>query len=159
MSQYSAPTKAQLFIANLALGALLYSVVLGFFNDYTDVLATRSYSITFLLAIVMQALTMLTFSLKNLIVRKSRASTHPLSTAAMIVGVWLVLFLSKFVFLAVISALFSDDVRVSGFVGIMIIVATLTVLQRVAEWLYARLGRRTQREAPPASFIEPGGAS
>ncbi|MFC4224712.1 hypothetical protein [Lysinibacter cavernae] len=159
MSQFAPPTKAQAFVANLAIGVLLYSVVLGFFNDYTDVLVTRSYSVTFLLAIVMQALTMLTFALKNLIVRTSRASEHRLSTAAMIAGVWLVLFLSKFVFLAVISALFSEDVKINGFVGIMLIVATLTVLQRLAEWCYARLGRRAQHEAPTGTIVEPDEAS
>ena len=44
----------------MVLGILLHSVVLGFFNDDTDILHTRSYSVTFSVAIVMQLLTYLT---------------------------------------------------------------------------------------------------
>ena len=52
----------------IILGILLYSVVLGFFNDYTNILHTGTYSVTFAVAIVMEMLTYLTFLLKDLIV-------------------------------------------------------------------------------------------
>ena len=48
--------KQALFRSMLA-GILLYSVVLGFFNDYTDILHTGTYSVTFAVAVVMQVLT------------------------------------------------------------------------------------------------------
>ncbi|MEI6553651.1 MAG: hypothetical protein WCO09_03720, partial [bacterium] len=49
--------KNQELFLNMLVGTLLYSVVLGFFNDYTDILHTGTYSTTFLMAIVMQILT------------------------------------------------------------------------------------------------------
>ena len=52
--------KQQLF-REMVLGTLVYAVVLGFFEDYTDILNTWSYSTTFFVAIVMQILTISLF--------------------------------------------------------------------------------------------------
>lgn len=46
-------------------GTLIYAAVLGFFEDYTNIIATWSYSVTFMVAVVMQLLTMATFALKK----------------------------------------------------------------------------------------------
>ena len=60
----SSSAKQKLF-EDLVQGTLIYAVVLGFFNDYTDIVVTTSYSSTFLLAVVMQVLTYLTLLLKS----------------------------------------------------------------------------------------------
>ena len=65
--------RKQAFFRSMLVGILLYSVVLGFFNDYTDILHTGSYSVTFAVAIVMQILTYLTFAAKDYVVRGSGA--------------------------------------------------------------------------------------
>jgi hypothetical protein len=121
-------------------GVLIYSVVLGFFNDYTDILQTTSYSVTFALAIVMQVLTYLTFQLKDLVVRWLGQRTGRWSKFVLGFGVWFVIFTSKFVFLAVIAILFSEDVYISGFVGILVVIITMTLLQKLASVVYDRLG-------------------
>ena len=59
------PSSHQRFAVELAAGTALYSIVLAFFNDYTDWLRTSFYSVTFALAVVMYALTALTFALKG----------------------------------------------------------------------------------------------
>ena len=101
----------------MVVGILLYSVVLGFFNDYTDILQTRSYSVTFSVAVVMQLLTYLTFVLKDYVVRWFRRRGGPQHKVGIVFSVWLIMFLSKFVFLGVISVIFRDAVHISGFVG------------------------------------------
>lgn len=124
----------------MLLGTLLYSVVLGFFNDYTDVLHTSSYSVTFALAFVMQILTALTFAAKDAVKRRFHGRPGKRATVALVVGVWLVLFLSKFVFLYVVELVFRAQVQIDGFFGIFLLVAVLTVLQRLAELVDRRLG-------------------
>ncbi len=115
-------------------GTLLYSVVLGFFNDYTHILHTTSYSTAFSLAIVMQLLTMATFWLKDVAVGRLK-----FNKALMAFGVWFIMFSSKFVFLGVIAAIFKDDVQLSGFIGLMAIIIVLTITQKVIELIEKRL--------------------
>ena len=57
----------------------------------------------------------------------------------MVFGVWLILFFSKFVFLAVIDVLFGENVEISGFVGLLLIIISLTVAQKLAEVAYNKL--------------------
>lgn len=123
----------------MVLGVLLYSVVLGFFNDYTHILHTTSYSVTFLLAVVMQILTYLTFAVKNSAQVWFQDKNSKAYKIALIFTVWLILFLSKFVFLWVISFVFRQEVHISGFVGLLLIVAILTVLQQLFEFTYRKL--------------------
>ena len=123
----------------MVLGTLLYTVVLGFFNDYTKILSTGSYSTTFAVAMVMQFLTYGTFMIKDSVAQRFRQGENP-NNLGLILSVWLVLFISKFVFLAVIDTIFGQNVEISGFVGLLVIIACITVAQKSAELLYTRLG-------------------
>ena len=139
MSNLVKNNKQQLFLS-MVMGVLLYSVVLGFFNDYTDILRTSSYSTMFLLAVVMQILTYLTFELKKLAQGWFKDKDGSWYKFGLIFTVWLILFLSKFVFLWVISIVFRQAVHLSGFIGLLLIVAILTVLQQLFEWVYYKIG-------------------
>ncbi len=121
-------------------GILLYSVVLGFFNDYTDIIHTGTYSTTFAVAVVMQILTFLTFALKNRVLRWLNSRGRPPRKAVVAFSVWLIMFLSKFVFLAAITAIFRGEVKVSNFVGLLLIIVCMTVAQKVLELAYQKLG-------------------
>ncbi len=117
----------------MILGILLYSVVLGFFNDYTDILQTRSYSVTFSVAVVMQLLTYLTFALKDVVVQWFRRLGGPRHKVGIVISVWLIMFLSKFIFLGVISVIFRDAVHISGFFGLMLIIVSMTIAQKLVD--------------------------
>lgn len=123
----------------MLIGILLYSVVLGFFNDYTSILHTGTYSVTFAVAIVMQILTYLTFKFKDKVVIWFKHHNNTQSKYGLIFSIWLIMFVSKFVFLAVIDFLFSE-VEISGFVGLLIIIATMTVAQKALGYTYQKLG-------------------
>ena len=131
-------TKQALF-RTMLIGTLLYSVVIGFFNDYTHILHTRSYSITFSLAIVLQLLTFATLYIKKLMVKRSRKFSGARGKFALVFGVWIVLFLSKFVFLWAIGAIFKDSVELTGFVNILIVVLTMTLAQRLLQYVDDKL--------------------
>ena len=129
----------QMIFREMVLGTLVYAVVLGFFNDYTDILNTQSYSTTFLVALVMQILTYITLLVKKRVASPFKQKTGTISKVAMVVGVWLVLFLSKFVFLAVIDILFGQAVEISGFVGLIAIILTMTIVKELIDYIYIKL--------------------
>ena len=124
---------------NMLVGILLYSVVLGFFNDYTDILHTGTYSTTFALAIVMQILTFFTFIAKDKVIDWFNSREKHKNRIWLIFSVWLVIFLSKFVFLWVINFIFRGTVEISGFFGLIIIVVILTFAQKLLEMTYNKL--------------------
>jgi hypothetical protein len=145
----------QAFFRGMLIGVLLYSVVIGFFNDYTDILHTGSYSVTFAVAIVMQVLTYLTFALKDFAVRWIRRRGGPHHKIGIAVSVWAIMFLSKFVFLAAISVIFQGSVEISGFVGLFVVILCMTAAQRLVELIDRKLGA----EQPDPDRDVPGDGS
>lgn len=129
----------QALFQEMVLGVLVYTVVLGFFEQYTTILNTWSYFITFMAAIVLQILTYLTFQLKKRVVKHFEGKEGKKYVAAMVFGVWLILFLSKFVFLLVLDVIFGDKVVISGFVGLILIIATMTIATKLIEMFYRKL--------------------
>jgi len=123
----------------MVLGTLVYSVVLGFFNDYTSLLTTSSYSVTFMVAIVMQLLTYATLQLKNKVAYYFKQKSGRLSQVTLVISVWLVLFLSKFVFLAVIDFIFGQYVEISGFIGLLAIILTMTIAKQLIDYVFDKL--------------------
>lgn len=132
-------SKKQQLFSDMLSGTLLYSVVLGFFNDYTDILSTKSYSTTFLAALVMQILTYLTFALKDVIKNKFKGKEGNKYKIALGFSLWLVLFLSKFVFLAVIDFVFGSAVTIRGFFGLMGMIVCMTVAAKLLEYIENKL--------------------
>ncbi len=134
-----ANAKQELF-QNMFVGILLYSVVLGFFNDYTNILHTGTYSVTFMVAVVMQILTYLTFALKDQVVNWFKKKGESYNKLALALSIWAIMFFSKFVFLGAVSIIFKDEVEISGFVGLLLIIACLTITQKIVEIVYEKLG-------------------
>jgi hypothetical protein len=134
-------TSGQLLFKELFVGTLIYAVVLGFFDDYTSVVEARSYSYIFLAAIVLEVLTCATLAVKDAIVARFRHRESLGATAFMALGVWGVLFVSKFVFIWAIDLVFGDTININGFFGIFTVALVVTVVHRLADWVFIRLGR------------------
>jgi hypothetical protein len=131
-------TKQKIFW-DMILGILVYAVVLGFFEDYTNIISTWSYSITFFVAIVMQVLTYLTFWLKSKVVNHFKGKEGKKYVAGLVFFVWLIMFFSKFVFLAVIDFIFGNSVEISGFIGLVIIIVVMSLFKKSIDVVYAKL--------------------
>lgn len=129
----------QALFREMVFGTLVYAVVLGFFNDYTNILSTRSYSTTFLVALVMQILTYLTLRFKKSFAGRLQELTKAPKHAGFWFGSWLVLFGSKFVFLWVIELVFGGAVEVSGFVGLLLIIITMTLVKESLDYAFRLL--------------------
>jgi uncharacterized membrane protein YvlD (DUF360 family) len=134
-------TSGQLLFKELFVGTLIYAVVLGFFDDYTSIVEARSYSYVFLAAIVLEVLTCATLAVKDAIVARFRHRDSRGATVLMAFGVWGVLFVSKFVFIWAIDFIFGDAIDIEGFFGIFAVALVVTVVHRLADSVFVRLGR------------------
>lgn len=130
----------QRLYAETVIGTLVYASVLGFFDDYTDLVEVTSFSTLFLAAFVLQVLTWLTFRVKGLAAGLVHGD-QPRHKVGRGFAMWVVLFGSKFVFIEAIDLVFGDDVEFSGFGAVLVLVAVTTVLGRLGEAVYDRLGR------------------
>lgn len=127
----------QLAFQELMIGTLIYTVMLGFLSDYTQIVYSKSYSTIFLASIVLELLTYLTFKIKGVVV----SHTKDTSQALMAFCVWFIMFSSKFVFIAVLDFFFGEYIRVNGFFGILLVVALVTVIHRLAYKIFEYLGK------------------
>ena len=137
----------QLLFKELFVGTLIYAVVLGFFDDYTSIVEARSFSYVFLAAIMLEVLTCGAFAVKDAIVGRLRHRGSRGALALMALGVWFVMFTSKFVFIWAIDLVFGDDVDINGFFGIFAVALVVTVVHRLADQVFARLGPTGPDEA------------
>ena len=134
------PSRKQRVFVDWVLGTLLYAVVLGFFNDYTDLLRIASFSTLFAAALVLQALTAATFRVKDIVTKPFEDRSSRRSRLGYGLSLWAISFFSKFVFLEVIVLIFGSAVKINGFVGLLLIVVTMVAAQKAIEKTYAKLG-------------------
>lgn len=128
--------KSFLTFHELLLSVLINSVVLGFFNDYTDIISTKSYSTTFFVALVLSLLLLPTFKLKKLLAKYFSSKGKKV---LVFLSVWLVMFFSKFVFLWVFDKVFGDNLDISGFIGLIVIITTVTTISLSINAIYKKL--------------------
>jgi hypothetical protein len=146
----------QLLFKELFVGTLVYAIVLGFFDDYTSIVEATSFSYIFLAAIILEVLTCAAVAVKDRIVAQLRHRGTPRAFALMVVGVWFVLFASKFVFIWAIDLVLGEDVNIDGFFGILAVAVVVTLVHRSADVVFARLGETPTPSAGQASSIEVG---
>jgi hypothetical protein len=146
----------QLLFKELFVGTLIYTIVLGFFDDYTSIVEATSFSYVFLAAIVLEVLTCGAVALKDAIVGHLRHRGTRRATVVMAVGVWFVLFSSKFVFIWAIDLVFGEDVNINGFFGVFAVALVVTVAHRSADIVFVRLGATSTPTASQASSMEVG---
>ena len=133
-------TRDQLIFLELLVGTLIYVLVLGLFEEYTDLVSATSFSNIVLASVVLEGLTFLTFLFKDRWIEFLTKWRGELSRPQKLFGLWLVMFFSKFVFLWAIEFVFRGDFEVSGFFAILILVACVTVLAKLGNAFFVRLG-------------------
>lgn len=130
----------QLLFKELFVGTLIYTVVLGFFNDYTSVVHAKSFSTIFLASIVLEILTYLTMLLKKRIMLWLKDKQGAVYRVLTFFCVWLVLFSSKFVFIWAIDVTFGDAMNINGFFGVLWVALSVTVVHKLADKIFKSLG-------------------
>jgi hypothetical protein len=136
---------------DITLGTLIYAVSLGFFNDYTDIVSANSFSTIFFASIVLSVLTHLVFAFKKLVVKTLKPKQGSLYRLLTAFGVWLTMFLSKFLFIWALDFLFGEYIAINGFFGILLVVATVTIISKIAYLAFDFLGDKTPSHTPTNS--------
>jgi hypothetical protein len=130
----------QILFKEVFVGTLIYAVVLGFFNDYTSIVDAKSFSTIFYAAAVLETLTYCAFLLKDKIIALLNNRQELIYRILLFFCVWLVMFLSKFVFIWVIDLIFGNNINILGFFGILLIVLCVTIIHKLAEKAFIGLG-------------------
>lgn len=130
----------QLFFKEIVIGTLIYAVVLGFFNDYTSIVTAKSFSTIFFASIVLELLTCGAFALKSRVINLLKGRDGAGYKVAMFFSVWLIMFLSKFVFVWAIDLVFGNDINIYGFFGILAVVVCATASHKLADMIFVKLG-------------------
>lgn len=130
----------QLLFKELFVGTLIYAATLGFFNDYTSIVYAKSFSTIFLASVVLEALTYLAFLLKGKVVAWLKGRQGAFYTFLMFFCVWFIMFTSKFVFIWVTDLIFGSSISIYGFFGILLVVLCVTVVHRLADEIFKKLG-------------------
>lgn len=115
-------------------------MVLGFFNDYTEIVYVMSFSTVFFASIVLEILTYLAFQTKGLVIAWLKDRTGSLYRIVMFFCVWLVMFLSKFIFIWTLDFLFGDYINIKGFFGILLVVLCVTLIHKLSYRIFIKLG-------------------
>jgi len=134
----------QLKFQELFIGTLIYAVVLGFFSDYTYFVEAKSFSTIFFASVVLELLTYLALQLKSKIINTLKGHDRKIYKFLMFFSVWLIMFLSKFVFVWILDQLFGNYINVNGFFGILMVVLTVTIVHRLAYKIFELLGDEKQ---------------
>lgn len=132
----------QIAFKELFVGTFIYAVVLGFFNDYTSIVTAKSFSTIFYASVVLEILTFLAFSLKSKIVKFLKNKQGLFYKIILFFSVWLVMFLSKFVFIGAIDFIFSDYININGFFGILFVALAVTVIHKLADTIFIKLANK-----------------
>ncbi len=130
----------QLLFQELFIGTFIYAVALGFFNDYTSIVYAKSFSTIFFASIILEVLTYLAFQLKSKIIGWLKNRQGKMYRVLMFFCVWLVMFISKFVFIWALDLIFGGYINVNGFFGVLFVVLSVTIIHRLAYKIFNRLG-------------------
>ena len=136
----------QLIFKELFVGTLIFCVVLGFLNDYTSIVEAKSFSILFFASFVLEVLTYLVFMVKKKVIALLKNREGILYRIITFFCVWVVAFASKFLFIWAIDVVFGDDITIHGFLGILLVVASVTIIHKLADTVFMRLG-----QTPPST--------
>lgn len=134
--------RQELFI-QMVIGILIYTVVFEFLNSYTNLVYTNSYSITFIAAILMQLLVYPTFKLKGLVIHWFSKKNTKVHKVGLVVTIWAILFISKFVFIEVLNFALGEYIEI-GFIGIIVVIVCATILTKLIQMIYIKLGSTTK---------------
>jgi hypothetical protein len=134
------PTRRQRVFADWLIDILIYLVVLNLFVEYTSSVVIDSFAISILTAMLLKLLLVVITLAKKTVWRWAGSKGSRLYTLVGILGVWAILFLSKFVILEAEDLVFGDLVELGSFVDVMLLVAALVVTRELVRRIYLWLG-------------------
>ena len=115
---------------------LIDLTVLNLFDEYWDNVQVDSFTISLLVAVVLQILLQITFKIEHGVGEYFKKKGKK---GLRIFSAWALLFVSKFVILGVLELLFSDEIQFfgayHGIVAFIIVIATMVAAEALVRWI------------------------
>lgn len=134
------PNRRQRVFAEWLADVLIYTAVLNLFVEFHGDVAIDSFVISMLAALMLKVLLVAIATVKKGVWKWAQAKGSRRYTIAGALGVWLILFLSKFLILGAEDLIFGDSVELGGFVVVMFLAASLTIARELIQRTYLWLG-------------------
>ncbi len=126
---------------------LIDLTVLNLFDEYWQLVTVESFTISALVAVLLQALLRATLALEHRVGLYFNSRSGGVARFLRFFCAWLILFVSKFVILGAIDFAFGDEVRFDGpahgVVAFIAVVTAMLAAEELAVRIYRRLGRET----------------
>lgn len=136
----AAPNAKQRMFASWLVDILVYVVVLNLYVEYSAAVVD-SFAVSVLTAVLLKILLNVLMSAKSVVWRWARAQNGTIYTVVGALGVWVIVFFSKFGILAAEDFVFGDRVDLGSFMDIVLLVAALTLAREIVQRTYRWLGR------------------
>jgi hypothetical protein len=133
-------TAAQRSFASWMTDVLVYIVVLNLYVEYSESKVIDSFTISILTALLLKGIFDLIKAGKSRVWAWSQARNGRIDTAIGALGVWLILFLSKFVILETVDFVFGEHVELGTFIDVMLLSAAMMASRGLVQYVYIRLG-------------------
>ena len=120
---------------------LVYIVVLNLYVEFSEAKVIDSFLISVLTAILLKLLLVLIIDAKYRVWGWAKSKGSRSYTVVGVLGVWTILFLSKFLILETVDFVFGDHVELGGFIDVMLLVAVMMISREAIQRIYYWLGR------------------
>jgi hypothetical protein len=138
------PSTGQKLFVRYFTAILTDLVVLNLFVEYWRHVTINSFTISLMVAILLQVLLKITLALEHRVADYFNAKTGGTAKFMRYFSAWAILFASKFVILAAVNFAFGDDVRFGGpyhgVVAFIVVVVAILGAEEFIARLYRRLG-------------------
>ena len=134
-------TPRQRIFASWTADLLVYIVVLNLYVEYSAAKVIDSFTISILTAVLLKVLLDLVVAGKHRVLNWSRRRVGRMYTFLGLLGVWTILFLSKFLILEAVDFVLGDRVELGSFIDVMLLVIVMMLARELLQRTYETLGR------------------
>ena len=124
---------------------LVYIVVLNLYVEYSEAKVIDSFTVSVLTAMLLKLLLVLITAAKYSVWGWAKSKEGRGYKVVGALGVWAILFLSKFVILEAVVLVFGDSVELGSFIDVMLLAVGLMAARELVHRIFARLGSSPNR--------------
>lgn len=137
-------TRQQLFL-KYTLFVLIDLAVLGFFNQYWDLIFIETFTVALLTAVLLQFLMQVAIRVEHMAAHRLFGDKKDTRTKVMRgVSAWAIIFVSKLIILKAIALSFGDSVvfggPIHGLVAFLTLVIVIIIAEQLFAWIYRSFG-------------------
>jgi hypothetical protein len=144
------PTTSQSMFVRFLMATLIDLMILNLFDEFWIFVSVPSFSISILVAILLQVLLKSTLALEHRVALYFKSKPGRCAKFMRFLTAWLILFGSKFVMLGLIDFVFDDGVSftgpVHGVLAFIAVVVAMLIAEDLVARFYSRLGRNNPGE-------------